>query len=210
MQKGRFITLEGAEGVGKSTNLNFIAELLESQDVPCVVTREPGGTPLAERIRTILLDKAESDMHAMTELLLMFAARKQHVESLIRPALAAGKWVICDRFTDSTYAYQGYGRELDLATIETLENLCLGSFRPDLTLVLDLPVGRGRDRVAARGEKDRFESESDKFFDKVREGFLQLATRHPRYRVVDASQPLETVQAAIAGIIAELGSGSHG
>ena len=184
--KGRFITIEGVEGVGKSTNISYIERFLEARDIKFVSTREPGGTALAERIRDVLLDKAESSMDPMTELLLMFAARKQHTEELIKPALERGEWVICDRYTDSSYAYQGGGRGLDSKIISKVEKLTLGSFKPDLTIVLDLPVKKGLARAGNRGELDRFELESEKFFKRVRATFLARAKTHKRYHVINA------------------------
>ena len=202
--KGRFITIEGVEGVGKSTNISYIERFLESRDIEFVSTREPGGTALAERIRDVLLDKAESSMDPMTELLLMFAARKQHTEELIKPALERGKWVICDRYTDSSYAYQGGGRGLDSKIISKVEKLTLGSFKPDLTIVLDLPVKKGLARAGNRGELDRFELESEKFFKRVRATFLARAKTHQRYHVINASRSLSAVQEKIGAALTSL------
>jgi dTMP kinase len=199
--KGRFITIEGVEGVGKSTNISYIERFLEARDIEFVSTREPGGTALAERIRDVLLDKAESSMDPMTELLLMFAARKQHTEELIKPALERGKWVICDRYTDSSYAYQGGGRGLDSKIISKVEKLTLGSFKPDLTIVLDLPVKKGLARAGNRGELDRFELESEKFFKRVRATFLARAKTHKRYHVINASRSLSAVQGKIGAAL---------
>ena len=199
--KGRFITIEGVEGVGKSTNISYIERFLEARDIKFVSTREPGGTALAERIRDVLLDKAESSMDPMTELLLMFAARKQHTEELIKPALERGKWVICDRYTDSSYAYQGGGRGLDSKIISKVEKLTLGSFKPDLTIVLDLPVKKGLARAGNRGELDRFELESEKFFKRVRATFLARAKTHKRYHVINASRSLSAVQGKIGAAL---------
>ena len=199
--KGRFITIEGVEGVGKSTNISYIERFLEARDIEFVSTREPGGTALAERIRDVLLDKAESSMDPMTELLLMFAARKQHTEELIKPALERGKWVICDRYTDSSYAYQGCGRGLDSKIISKVEKLTLGSFKPDLTIVLDLPVKKGLARAGNRGELDRFELESEKFFKRVRATFLARAKTHKRYHVINASRSLSAVQGKIGAAL---------
>ncbi|MBT3900036.1 MAG: dTMP kinase [Gammaproteobacteria bacterium] len=202
--KGRFITIEGVEGVGKSTNISYIERFLEARDIEFVSTREPGGTALAERIRDVLLDKAESSMDPMTELLLMFAARKQHTEELIKPALERGKWVICDRYTDSSYAYQGGGRGLDSKIISKVEKLTLGSFKPDLTIVLDLPVKKGLARAGNRGELDRFELESEKFFKRVRATFLARAKTHKRYHVINASRSLSAVQGKIGAALTSL------
>ena len=190
-----------SKGLKASVN---IGELLDVAGIEYIATREPGGTPLAERIRHLLLDKAEQNVDPLAELLLMFAARRQHLQELIWPALARGQWVICDRFTDSTYAYQGAGRGLDLTVINGLEQLCLGDFRPDLTLILDLPIEAGMARAAERGELDRFESEDIAFFQRVRQGFLDRAATADRYRVIDASQSLVQVQAQVRQIITSL------
>ena len=190
---GRFITLEGTEGVGKSTNLRQVVECLELAGLSVVVTREPGGTPLAEEIRQMLLDVREESMANMTELLLVFAARAQHLDQLIKPALAAGNWVVCDRFTDATYAYQGGGRGFDTGMIGQLENLVQGHLRPDLTLYLDVPVEIAAARIADR-EHDRFEREQSAFFNKVRNSYLKLAEVESRIRVIDAGQELSAVQ----------------
>ena len=202
--KGRFITIEGVEGVGKSTNISYIESFLEARDIEFVSTREPGGTALAERIRDVLLDKAESSIDPMTELLLMFAARKQHTEEMIKPALARGKWVICDRYTDSSYAYQGGGRGLDSKIISKIEKLTLGGFKPDLTIVLDLPVKKGLARAGNRGELDRFELETENFFKRVRATFLARAKTHKRYHVINASRSLNAVQGKIGAALTSL------
>ncbi|MBF8731286.1 dTMP kinase [Pseudomonas guariconensis] len=199
---GLFITLEGPEGAGKSTNREYLAERLREQGLDVVMTREPGGTPLAERIRELLLAPSDESMAVDTELLLMFAARAQHLAQVIRPALARGAVVLCDRFTDATYAYQGGGRGLSQARIATLETFVQGSLRPDLTLVFDLPVEVGLARAAARGRLDRFEQEGQAFFDAVRQAYLQRAQSAPqRYSVLDAAQPLEAVQRAIDALL---------
>jgi dTMP kinase len=196
--RGKFITLEGGEGVGKSSNIAFIAELLRQHGKEVVLTREPGGTPLAERIRTLLLDKNETAMCADTELLLMFAARAQHLAEIIVPALHHGKWVLCDRFTDATYAYQGAGRGIANSRIAQLENWVQAELRPDLTVLLDLPVHEGLRRANHRSAPDRFEQERADFFERVRQGYLELARRSPqRYRVIDASPELAVVQQQI-------------
>lgn len=193
-----FITLEGPEGAGKSTNREYLAQLLREQGVTVCLTREPGGTPLAERIRELLLSPSEEPMAADTELLLVFAARAQHLQQVIKPALARGEWVLCDRFTDATYAYQGGGRGLSSARIAELERFVQGDLRPDLTLVFDLPVDVGLARAAARGRLDRFEQEQQGFFESVRTTYLRRASAAPeRYRILDAAQSLEDVQAAI-------------
>lgn len=199
---GLFITLEGPEGAGKSTNRDYLATRLREQGLDVVLTREPGGTPLAERIRELLLAPSDEAMHADTELLLMFAARAQHLAGVIRPALARGAVVLCDRFTDATYAYQGGGRGLSVERIATLETFVQGDLRPDLTLVFDLPVEIGLARAAARGRLDRFEQEGLAFFEAVRQAYLQRAGHEPqRYRLLDAAQSLEAVQAAIDGLL---------
>lgn len=195
---GRFITLEGSEGSGKSTNLAFIHDYLKSAGIELIQTREPGGTPLAEQIRTLLLDARQTSITNDTELLLMFAARAQHLETLIRPALARGQWVLCDRFTDATYAYQGAGRGIPQQRIAALEEWVQGTLRPDLTLFLDLPVATGLARASQRSEPDRFEQEKLDFFERVRAGYLAQAAAAPgRYRVIDAAQPLAVVQQQI-------------
>lgn len=198
---GLFITLEGPEGAGKSTNREYLAELLKQAGVEVVLTREPGGTPLAERIRELLLVPDTEVMAVDTELLLMFAARAQHLAGVIRPALARGAVVLCDRFTDATYAYQGGGRGLAHERIAILEQFVQGDLRPDLTLVFDLPVEVGLARAAARGKLDRFEQEQLSFFEAVRQTYLARAAQAPgRYRVLDAAQPLSQVQADLAGL----------
>lgn len=198
MKPGRFISIEGIEGVGKSTNLRFVRDLVEDAGHEVVVTREPGGTPLAEQIRAVVLDPA-SELPPLTELLLMFTARSAHVAELIRPAIEAGRWVICDRFTDATLAYQGGGRGLDPVWIQTLAGFVHGDLWPDLTLLLDAPVRLGLSRAAQRSSPDRFELEALAFFERVRGAYLALAEREPmRVRVIDASEPLATVQSRIA------------
>lgn len=200
--RGRFITLEGSEGSGKSTNLNYIHQRLQQAEIDVVLTREPGGTPLGETIRELLLDHRQQAMASDTELLLMFAARAQHLNELIIPALESGKWVLCDRFTDATYAYQGAGRGIDNGRIALLEQWVQGELRPDLTLFLDLPVAQGLARAGARAELDRFEREEIAFFERVRQGYLSQAAAHPqRYRVVDAAPPLPEVQLQLNRII---------
>ena len=199
---GLFITLEGPEGAGKSTNREYLAARLREQGIDVVMTREPGGTPLAERIRELLLAPSEETMAVDTELLLMFAARAQHLAEVIRPALARGAVVLCDRFTDATYAYQGGGRGLPVERIAILESFVQGELRPDLTLVFDLPVEVGLARAAARGRLDRFEQEGQAFFEAVRQAYLQRAGQQPqRYSLLDAAQPLEAVQRAIDALL---------
>ncbi|MGH8351919.1 MAG: dTMP kinase [Pseudomonas sp.] len=202
---GLFITLEGPEGAGKSTNREYLAERLRERGVEVLLTREPGGTPLAERIRELLLAPSDEPMAADTELLLVFAARAQHLAEVIRPALARGSVVLCDRFTDATYAYQGGGRGLSAARIATLENFVQGELRPDLTLIFDLPVEVGLARAAARGRLDRFEQEERGFFEAVRQAYLRRAAAEPgRYRVVDAAQPLAQVQQALDALLPDV------
>ncbi len=208
---GLFITLEGPEGAGKSTNRDYLATRLGELGIEVLLTREPGGTPLAERIRELLLAPSDEPMAADTELLLVFAARAQHLAQVIRPALARGCVVLCDRFTDATYAYQGGGRGLLQARIATLENFVQGELRPDLTLVFDLPVEIGLARAAARGQLDRFEREARSFFEAVRQTYLQRAAAEPqRYRIVDAAQPLEQVQQALNGLLPRIAELAHG
>lgn len=193
---GLFITLEGPEGAGKSTNREYLAERLREQGLDVVLTREPGGTPLAEKIRELLLAPAAEPMASDTELLLVFAARAQHLAEVIRPALQRGAVVLCDRFTDATYAYQGGGRGVAIERIEQLEHFVQDDLRPDLTLIFDLPVEVGLSRAAARGRLDRFEQEGMAFFEGVRSAYLSRARNTPqRYRVLDAAQPLAAVQA---------------
>ena len=202
---GLFITLEGPEGAGKSTNREYLAEHLRAQGLDVLLTREPGGTPLAERIRELLLAPSDEKMDADTELLLVFAARAQHLAQVIRPALARGAIVLCDRFTDATYAYQGGGRGLSVERIATLEQFVQGDLRPDLTLVFDLPVEVGLSRAAARGRLDRFEQEGQAFFQAVRQAYLARAAAEPeRYRLVDAAQPLAQVQLALDALLPQI------
>jgi dTMP kinase len=199
---GLFITLEGPEGAGKSTNRDYLAARLCEQGLDVVLTREPGGTPLAEKVRELLLAPSDESMVADTELLLVFAARAQHLAQVIRPALARGAVVLCDRFTDATYAYQGGGRGLPVERIAILEQFVQGDLRPDLTLVFDLPVEVGLARAAARGRLDRFEQEGQAFFEAVRQAYLQRAGREPqRYTLLDAAQSLEAVQRSIDALL---------
>jgi len=196
---GKFITVEGGEGVGKSSNIAFILSYLKEKGIEVVSTREPGGTAVSEKIRELLLDTANKEMVSDTELLLMFAARAQHLQELIKPQLTDGKWVLCDRFTDATYAYQGGGRGISTSRIADLETWVQGSLRPDLTLLLDLPVEVGMKRASERSEFDRIEQEKLQFFESVRQTYLDRANSSPeRYRVIDASQSLSNVQQDIA------------
>lgn len=202
---GVFVTLEGPEGAGKSTNLGYVADALRRAGCDPLLTREPGGTPIAERMRGILLEHHEEPMDPDAELLLVFAARAQHLTRVIRPALAQGRVVISDRFTDATYAYQGGGRGIDAARIAALESWTQGELRPDLTLVLDVPVEVGMARARARSALDRFESEQRAFFDGVRSTYLQRAAANPeRYRVVDASGELAQVQRDLEPVIEQI------
>lgn len=199
---GKFITLEGGEGCGKSTNIKFIEQLLKEAGIPVVLTREPGGTVLSENIRQLLLGRDQEKISEQTELLMMFAARAQHIKHIIQPALEQGTWVLCDRFTDSSYAYQGGGRGIDSATIAWLENFSQNNIRPDLTLLLDVPVDVGMARAAKRGKLDRFEVEEMDFFNKVRACFLEIAKQQPeRVKIVDAAQELSLVQEDITQLI---------
>lgn len=205
MYPGLFITLEGPEGAGKTTNREFIAEYLRQLGQQVLLTREPGGTELAEKIRELLLAEHSEPMASDTELLLMFAARAQHLQQLIMPALQEGKVVLCDRFTDASYAYQGGGRGLAAERIAILENFVQGSLRPDLTLLFDLPVEVGMQRARQRGQLDRFEQEHIEFFQAVRECYLERATAEPqRFRVIDAGQPLAQVQQQLQPVLQEL------
>jgi dTMP kinase len=203
--RGLFITVEGTEGVGKTTNMAFLERRLGELGIELTITREPGGTDLAEAIRDTLLARREESVSDMTELLLIFAARAQHIAQVIEPALAAGRWVLCDRFTDATYAYQGGGRGVDEEIIRQLEQLTQGDLRPDYTLLLDAPVDLGLKRASERAELDRFESEKRVFFERVRQAYLrQAAASSGRYRLIDASQPLADVQAQLGGFCEEL------
>lgn len=196
--RGRFITIEGTEGVGKTTNIEYIKQWLDDRAISYVSTREPGGTPLAEEIRQVLLANREEKVCSKAELLMMFAGRAQHIDQVIEPQLAKGNWVLCDRFTDATYAYQGAGREMGDELIKSLETMVQGAMRPDLTLVLDVPVELGLERAGNRSEPDRFEREKTDFFNRVRQAYLSMATNNPqRYKIIDASQNLEHVQLQI-------------
>lgn len=200
--RGQFITVEGTEGVGKSTNMAFIESWLKKVGKELIITREPGGTELGEKLRAVLLDAKEQSMCDDTELLLMFAARAQHLHEVILPALDAGKWVLCDRFTDSTYAYQGGGRGIDMSRIAQLEQWVQGERRPDMTLILDLPIDIGLERAGKRSSPDRFELEKHDFFNKVRDTFLARAAENPeRYAVIDASPSISVVQQSIQTVL---------
>jgi len=197
-KRGLFITVEGGEGVGKSTNISFMQNILAQQGIDVVVTREPGGTPLAEEIRDVLLKNREEKVVSETELLLMFAARAQHLYQKILPALERGQWVISDRFTDATYAYQSGGRGVPSEKVALLENFVQGDIRPDITFLFDAPIEVGMSRAQKRGALDRFEEEQSSFFNRVRDNYLQRARLEPnRFQIIDASQDLETVQRAL-------------
>jgi dTMP kinase len=204
MTPGRFITLEGIEGAGKSTVARIVCEWLATRSIPTRLTREPGGTPLAERVRQIVLERGNEQLSPVTETLLMFSARGIHVENLIRPALARGEWVVCDRFTDATRAYQGSGRGIDHSLIDTLAAAVQGGLQPDCTLLLDLPpaAGLARARLRSGMAADRFEAETEAFFAKVRAGYLELAQREPhRIQIIDASVDLPGVQAQVIRVL---------
>ena len=196
--RGKFLTIEGVEGVGKTTNIQFIKDWLSLNKIPYLTSREPGGTPIAEEIRQVLLTPRDEIVCDKTELLLMFAARAQHIEQVIVPELDSGNWVLCDRFTDATYAYQGAGRSMDSQIISDLESMIQGKLRPDLTLILDIPPQEGLKRASKRGALDRFEQEEIEFFERVRESYQLIAKRDPeRCVVIDASQTIDKVQASI-------------
>ena len=203
--RGLFVTIEGLEGAGKSTHVEAIRRSLEARGVEVVVTREPGGTAVGERIRAIVLDPAVQGMSAMTELLLVFAARAQHLAEVIEPALAAGRWVLCDRFTDASYAYQGGGRAMGRAPVQALEGLVQGQLRPDLTLLLDVPPAVGLARAGTRGDADRFEREALAFFERARAAYLERAAESPqRYRIIDTDRPIGEVSAALEQALGSL------
>lgn len=203
--RGLFITMEGGEGVGKSTNMALLEGFLQANKVDVIVTREPGGTALGEEIRALLLKEREGTVSPMAELLLMFAARAQHIEQVIEPALSNGTWVLCDRFTDATYAYQSGGRGMSAEEVRTLEDLVQKTLRPDCTILLDVDVSVGMERARDRGELDRIEQEAIDFFERVRSRYLQIAARSSgRCRVIDASQSLENVQAQLLQLGEEL------
>jgi len=205
MTRGRFITFEGTEGAGKSTQLETARSALEAAGIGVLVTREPGGTPMAEAIRELLLAPRQESVNSMTELLLMFAARAQHLHELIVPALEQGTWVLCDRFTDATYAYQGGGRGVPQEQIAALEQLVQGDLRPDHVILLDAPVEVGMARARSRSAPDRFEREQAAFFQRIRDCYLERARLQPlSYHVVDAAQPLSDVSRQVSGLITGL------
>ena len=203
MESGKFITIEGIEGVGKSTNIDFLTRALESRGLTVLTTREPGGTPMADRIRDLLLtDHGDEPVPDIAELLLMFASRSLHVHNVIEPALAAGTWVICDRFTDSSRAYQGAGRGLPLEDINRLADWVHGDLQPDLTILLDAPVETGKSRAGKRSAPDRIEIEREDFFNRVRQCYLELAAGEPeRFAIVDATRDLDEVQHDLGTIV---------
>ncbi len=199
---GCFISLEGLDGAGKSTHVNWLVEQIERHEIDVVSTREPGGTPLGEQVRQMVLSQP---MHLQTETLLMFAARSEHLEAVIKPALAAGQWVVCDRFTDATYAYQGGGRGLGSARIETLERWVHPDLQPDRTWLFDVPLDVARDRLARTRELDRFEQEGDAFFERTRQAYHARARQAPeRLRIIDSTQPIAAIQEHLAGEIAAM------
>jgi len=200
--RGQFITIEGGEGVGKTTNMEYIKNYLRDKDIDLIITREPGGTDLGETLRGIMLDPAQNNICSDAELLMMFASRAQHLSEKILPALESGQWVLCDRFTDATYAYQGGGRGIDLSRIEQLENWVQGQLRPDLTLLFDMPVALGMARAASRSEPDRFEQEKIDFFERVRTNYRNRALQNTtQYKIVDASKTLTEVQQQIFNVL---------
>ena len=204
MQRGKFITVEGIEGVGKSTNIEFLSALIEENGYCVIRAREPGSTPMAERIRELLLERNEEPITDIAELLLFFAARSLHITNSIRPALEAGHWVVCDRFTDASRAYQGNGRGLNQEWINTLANWVQQNLQPDLTILLDAPAEVGMLRAGQRGVADRLEIEKIDFYTRVRDGYLALADAEPkRFTIIDACQPLHQVQAIIMNIMSE-------
>jgi len=210
MSRARFISLEGIEGAGKSTATRMAGEWLAQRGIGVCLTREPGGTKLAESVRSIVLERGPERLTPIAETLLMFAARSIHVENLIRPALARGEWVICDRFTDATRAYQGMGRGVPAGLIEEMAQAVHGDLQPDCTLLLDLPVELGLARARARSgaASDRFEAETEAFFQRVRQGYLEIARREPgRVRIIDASADLAAVERQIGSSLQSLAGG---
>ena len=201
---GLFITVEGVEGAGKSTQLKFMKEVLETAGQRVILTREPGGTALGEQIRALILHHREEIMALDTEILLVFAARAEHLQKVIRPALARGDWVLCDRFTDATYAYQGAGRGVATNRIAVLEQWVQSELRPDFTLLFDVPVQLGLARAGRRGPADRIESETLGFFERVRESYLQLAANEPhRYRLINANRSIDEVRTEVKSLLSE-------
>ena len=205
MERGKFITIDGVEGAGKSTQIEFICEYLKVKGVDVILTREPGGTDIGEKIRTLLLSNSTGKMHADTELMLMFAARNEHIQNKIMPALKQGDWVLSDRFTDASYAYQGGGRGLDVSRIAQLEQWVSQDFTPDMTLLLDVPVEIGMSRVESRGKKDRIELEATDFFNRVRQAYIDRSEQFPeRIKLIDSSQTVEHTKQQIKVILDSL------
>ncbi len=202
MEKGKFITIDGVEGAGKSTQIDFICQYLSAKGIKVVLTREPGGTELGEKVRELLLSTQTKSMHSDTELMLMFAARNEHIHHKIIPALDRGDWVLSDRFTDASYAYQGGGRGLDISRIEQLESWTLKDFKPDMTLLLDIPVELGMSRVESRGEKDRIELEKMDFFERVRQAYIGRSEKYPdRIKLIDSSKEREYTSQQIQQVL---------
>ena len=205
MKKGKFITIDGIEGAGKSTQIAFICDYLQRKGLDVVKTREPGGTELGKKIRKLLLGRDTGDMHSDTELLLMFSDRNEHIQRKIKPALNSGKWVVSDRFTDASFAYQGGGRELDIERISELELWVHGEFQPDLTIILDIETILGMQRIETRPEKDRIEQEDWVFFERVRKAFVDRAKKYPeRIKLIDATCSIEEVQQKIKSLLEDL------
>jgi dTMP kinase len=205
MERGKFITIDGVEGAGKSTQIEFICEYLKVKGVDVILTREPGGTDIGEKIRTLLLSNSTGKMHADTELMLMFAARNEHIQNKIMPALKQGDWVLSDRFTDASYAYQGGGRGLDVSRIAQLEQWVSQDFTPDMTLLLDVPVEIGMSRVESRGKKDRIELEATDFFNRVRQAYIDRSEQFPeRIKLIDSSQTVDHTKQQIKVILDSL------
>jgi dTMP kinase len=205
MERGKFITIDGVEGAGKSTQITFICDYLKAKGVNVILTREPGGTDVGEKIRTLLLSNSTGKMHADTELMLMFAARNEHIQNKIMPALKQGDWVLSDRFTDASYAYQGGGRGLDVERIVQLEQWVLQDFIPDMTLLLDVPVEIGMSRVESRGKKDRIEPEATDFFNRVRQAYIDRSEQFPeRIKLIDSSQTVEHTKQQIKVVLDSL------
>ena len=197
--RGRFITVEGIEGVGKSTNIDYLSSVIESKGIDVLCTREPGGTPMAERIRQMLLEHGDEPLPDIAESLLFFASRSLHINNAIKPALAEGRWVVCDRFTDASRAYQGYGRGLGVERINMMAEWVHGDLQPDLTLLLDAPIEVGMARTEERGGADRLDSQTASFYQTVRDAYLGLSAAEPeRFAVIDATQSLHQVQVDIA------------
>lgn len=205
VNKGLFISFEGVEGAGKTTNISFVADKIRKAGHQILLTREPGGTTTGEAIRNILISKELPEMHQITELLLMFAARAEHINRKILPALEQGTWVLCDRFTDASYAYQGAGRGIELEKIKLLEDLVQGSLRPDITFLFDLDANIGLARAQSRGETDRFEQQHIDFFNRVRAQYLKMAKSEPqRFRLIEAQYDLKHVQGQITQKLDEI------